>query len=303
MKKLYQSLFLSLISLASYGQAVPDWKLGTSMNLMQTDLKETFIAVKNAGIDYLEVGMPKFSKVNVADIIFQVAKYKECADETGLKIWSIHIPYGWDFDISTPDPIIREQCKQYVLFTLEIAKGLGKYEKAILHPSFEPINKEERIGHIAAFRECLKELGPLVEKDYNVRIAVENLPRTCLANSAAETITLVDGIISVDICFDVNHLLGEKSEYFAEKLGKMIKTVHISDYDEENERHWLPGEGVINWNAVVDGLVKGGYDGPFMFEVTKTPWEGDMKKFSKDLVASWKKIQKDYKVYLKKQNQ
>lgn len=299
MKRLIISYFLLTISLASYSQTVPDWKLGTSMSLMQTDLKETFRAVKAAGIDYLEVGMPKFSKVDAAEITAQIARYKACADEAGLKIWSIHIPYGWDYDISTPDPIIREQCKQYILFTLELAKGLGKYEKAILHPSFEPIDPEKRIAHIAAFRECLKKLGPIVEERYNARLAIEDLPRTCLGNSAAEMLTLVDDIPSVDVCFDVNHLLGEKSEYFAEKVGSRIKTVHISDYDEINERHWLPGKGVINWNEIIDKLVKSGFQGPFMFEVTKTPWEGDMKKFSEDLVASWKKIQKDYGEYVK----
>lgn len=299
MKKVIYSILISLIGLAAIGQTAPEWKLGTSMSLMQPDLKETFKKVKAAGIDYLEVGMPKFSRVDVAEITAKVAEYKKYADETGLKIWSVHIPFGWDYDISTPDPIIREQCKQYVLFTFELAKGLGKYEKAILHTSFEPIDSIKRIAHIAALRQSLKEIGPVIEKKYNTRLAVENLPRTCLGNSAAEMLTIVDGIPSVDICFDVNHLLGEKPEYFAKVIGSLIKTIHISDYDEINERHWLPGKGVIHWSAVVEGLVKSGYNGPFMFEVTKTPWEGDMKKFSEDLVTSWKKIQQDYIEYTK----
>ena len=44
-------------------------------------------------------------------------------------------------------------------------------------------------------------------------------------------------------------------------------TTHISDHDYENERHWLPGEGKINWNALIGALEKIGYRGVFNYEV------------------------------------
>lgn len=299
MKKIYILIISVFCSTLLWGQTVPDWKLGVSIGLMEPDLLQTFKHMKAAGIDYLEVGFPKFKKVNVAEIVQKVAEYKQYADEAGMTIWSVHIPYGWDYDISNPDPVLQERCRQYILFSLELTKGLGKYEKAILHTSFEPIKSEKREAHIIALRNALKEFGPLVEKDYQVRLAIEDLPRTCLGNSSAEMLRIVGDNYAVDVCFDVNHLLGEKSEYFGQMLGDRIKTVHMSDYDEENERHWLPGKGVINWNGVVDALVKSGYNGPFMFEVTKTPWEGDMERFALDLVASWHKIRNDYAQYIK----
>jgi sugar phosphate isomerase/epimerase len=42
--------------------------------------------------------------------------------------------------------------------------------------------------------------------------------------------------------------------------------LHISDYDGVDERHWLPGQGIINWSEVVESLVSIDYGGPFMFE-------------------------------------
>lgn len=299
MKKIYILIIVAFCSTWLCGQTVPDWKLGVSIGLMESNLQQTFKYMKDAGIDYLEVGLPKFKKVDVAEIVRKVAEYKQYADEAGMTIWSVHIPFGWDYDISNPDPVLQERCRQYILFSLELAKGLGKYEKAILHTSFEPIDPEKRELHIEALRRALQEVGPIVEKDYQARLAVEDLPRTCLGNSSTEMQKILGDIPSVDVCFDVNHLLGEKSEHFGQVMGKRIKTVHMSDYDEENERHWLPGKGVINWNGVVDALMKSGYEGPFMFEVTKTPWHGDMKQFALDLATSWQKIKNDYSQYIK----
>ena len=51
------------------------------------------------------------------------------------------------------------------------------------------------------------------------------------------------------------------------KLGRRILTVHISDYDFIDERHWLPGEGKNDWNAILAALQAVGYAGPFMYEV------------------------------------
>ena len=280
--------------------SISDWKLGTSLSLTTPNIERAMLILKKAGIDYVEVGMHSSKDMELAEIITLVNNYKKAADAAGIAIWSIHIPFGWDYDISLPDPILRERSRQAILLTMKLAKGLGPYQKAILHPSFEPIDEAFRMAHIASFRACIKEFGPLIEEKYNVRLAIECLPRTCLGNNAAEMISLIGDIPSVDVCMDTNHLLSEKTEYFAEKLNSRIQTVHVSDYDEINERHWLPGKGVINFPAVVGALVKSGYKGPFMYEVSINDYGDDMQRFANDLVAAWKKIKKDYETYILK---
>ena len=69
---------------------------------------------------------------------------------------------------------------------------------------------------------------------------------------------------------DVNHLLFEPHAEFLKALGGKIATVHISDYDFVNERHWLPLEGNIDWAELMKGLDDIGYNGAFMYEVPRT---------------------------------
>ena len=71
----------------------------------------------------------------------------------------------------------------------------------------------------------------------------------------------------VPICFDVNHLLGDTHEAFLNALAPHIATTHLSDYDGIDERHWLPGEGIVPWKDIFVGLMQNGYRGPFLFEL------------------------------------
>lgn len=38
-----------------------------------------------------------------------------------------------------------------------------------------------------------------------------------------------------------------------------------------DERHVLPGEGINDWHAIFDALVRHGYEGPIMYEVPARP--------------------------------
>ena len=69
------------------------------------------------------------------------------------------------------------------------------------------------------------------------------------------------------VCFDTNHLLKENPVDFIHKIGKRIITTHVSDYDFINERHWLPGEGGLDWQAILHALKDVGYSGMWLYEI------------------------------------
>lgn len=183
----------------------------------------------------------------------------------GLAPTSVHLPFSPYWDISQKDAAFREE----VLAKLEtILAWMGSegIPIAVLHPSYEPIDPIDRPVRLAIAAESVARLGNAAAK-HGVMIALENLPRTCLGNSADEMLVLIGNQDSVRICFDVNHLLKETHREFVEKTGNYIITTHLSDYDFTDERHWAPGEGRIDW-AELRKLLEGvHYGGRWLFEV------------------------------------
>lgn len=223
--------------------------------------KKDFIAYKNAGIEYME-----FS--SNADV-YENADWQEikrASEQTGVKVWSVHAPFrSKDDNISNPDEKMRLKAIETYTEVFKNAAFIGA-KIVIVHPSSEPISDEERPAYISRSKESLKVLAERAAQ-YGITIAVEDLPRTCLGNTAEE----LGDIISVDerirICFDVNHLLKQTHKHFIEVIGDKIATLHISDYDFVDERHQLPGNGKIDWKELLDLLESINYSGPFMYEV------------------------------------
>ena len=54
---------------------------------------------------------------------------------------------------------------------------------------------------------------------------------------------------------------------FINELGSKIITLHVSDYDFVDEKHWLPYEGNNDWVGIVTALENAGYEGPWMYEI------------------------------------
>ena len=119
------------------------------------------------------------------------------------------------------------------------------------------------------------------------QLCIEDLPRTCLGRNSAELLRIIAPYPEVKICFDTNHLLSEDLLDFVEACGDRIGTVHVSDYDMVDERHWLPGKGKIDWPVLYKALMKAGYKGVFMYELKRG--EGSFG----DMVAIYEKMASD----------
>ncbi len=222
-----------------------------------------------AGIDGLEILLFRhgMETLSLTDIGVFCTSLKQRLQNAGLKAASIHLPFGWEWDVSDLDRSSRQKIIQNQIGLIEQAAVLEP-QQAVIHPSYEPLDGAQRPDRILACRESLEILAASSAR-MGIRIAAECLPRTCLGNTAGEIMMLVDGLANVSICCDVNHLLQETPQDFIRQVGSRITTTHISDYDNINERHWLPGLGIIDWPEVISALSATGYEGPFLYEVSQ----------------------------------
>lgn len=221
-----------------------------------------FEQYKQAGITAMEIALRPEEYAT-----FDYAKAKELADASGVELWSIHLPFYpfEELDISAVDEELRQRSVEYLAGIIRQAGAIG-IDKYIIHPSIEPISDEIRPAKMKAAKESLTALAA-VAKEYNGWVAVENLPRTCLGKNAAEMKELVEVCEDLRVCFDTNHLLGEDFEPMFEAVGDKMITTHISDYDFVNERHWLPGEGGLDWQRLLKCFEKVNYQGMWLYEI------------------------------------
>ena len=136
----------------------------------------------------------------------------------------------------------------------------------VVHPSCGPVSDEEREDRIKAAMETHSLLGDLAAKEGAI-LCVENLPRHGLGNHSLELKRIVESNPRLKVCIDTNHFLKEELCEATINLKDYIHTLHVSDYDFTNEKHWLPGEGINDWQGFLNVLKSADYNGPWLYEV------------------------------------
>ena len=223
-----------------------------------------FEALRAAGTDAVEISgaATNYPIIRWPNVI-------EYAKNTGIELWSFHLPFS-PFcmnDISSPDAYVRKTTIEYHKVMIDRAAGLAGIKNMVIHPSGEPIAEEDRAEHMKYAKESLVILSDFCDQ-YGARILVENLPRTCLGRSVEDIKDLLSTDERLRCVFDTNHLLGGRDPIeFVHEIGDKIVSLHVSDYDGMDEKHWLPGEGIVDWVALMDALDDIGYAGPFMYEL------------------------------------
>lgn len=198
---------------------------------------------------------------------FDFAKIYKLAKENNVNLWSLHLPFCpfEIIDISATDKKLRDGSTAMLSELIKKGSDIG-IDKFIIHPSGEPIDASERDERMKYSKESLSILADTAAECGGV-ICVEDLPRTCLGHSIAEMQDLMSADARLKVCFDTNHITCEKPEDVIAALGEKIITLHVSDFDFVNERHWLPGEGSINWRNIMRALSDMNYNGVFMYEI------------------------------------
>lgn len=217
--------------------------------------------------DYSENGITHM-EITVSNDEYKQINYKmlkKYSEKYNISLWSFHLPFSPFSEIDISKSTLRKKSINYYKELINRASEIG-INKFIVHPSGEPILPNYRKSRIDCAKESLNELAEF-SSDMNSVILCENLPRTCLGRDSDEISDLISVNSKLKVCFDTNHLLDEYFSDFIKKVGNKIESVHISDYDYLNERHWLPGEGRIDWCRLYNDLLNAGYDGPWLYEI------------------------------------
>ena len=239
--------------------------MGTSLGILGGPTTEKLAEVRDAGIGYVEVTFHAFThKTPDAECYAEAFALRDRLDKAGLKVWSCHLPFGRNCDISVVDPEQRERNVAYIERMIRLS-AIFRPQRLVLHPGSRPVPEEERSERERCAANSICRLS-LAAKEIGAVLCVENMPHS-IGRTSAEMLRLIGGCTEAMVCFDTNHLLLESHADFIGALGDRIATIHLSDYDGRDERHWLPGRGVIDWPDLCRRLRRTGYRGVYIFEV------------------------------------
>ncbi len=271
-----------------------NWKLGCS-SILSTNIyginDYAFKTFNLAGIKNMEISLD----INYFfDFDFVKNKYEilDLAKKYDINLWSLHIPFSGDYHPALLDKEKNEFFMTNCLKQIEAGISIG-IKTIVIHPSSEPNEDSVREKLMQRSIENLTILSKYCH-DNSAVLAVEDLPRTCLGNCADEMIRFIKEVPYLEICYDTNHILKQKNDVFLDELIKnnlkgKIRTLHVSDYNFINEKHWLPFEGVNDWESILSKLEQLDYNGVFMYEVAKG-WDKSLFYTPEQVVENFNKL-------------
>jgi sugar phosphate isomerase/epimerase len=246
------------------------WPLGVSSSVLAGgDVLAHMDALDASTVDRLELVMHG-TRCPLGDAAFRSALIARLR-QARVRLHSVHLPFGRALDLSLTDEPAGKEALEATVANLRLAASIGA-PLAVVHPSSEPIADDGRAARFAASQRRLQQLSQVAAAE-GVRLAVECLPRTCLAHTAVECNALIAALdpAVVGVCVDTNHLNLREPDIGGAvlQLSPRLLTLHCSDNDGVDERHWLPRApgGVVDWPALLTSLRSASYSGPFLYEV------------------------------------
>jgi sugar phosphate isomerase/epimerase len=188
----------------------------------------------------------------------------------------IHGPF-WGLNLANPDPCMRDVVKRRLEHGLTIAGELGATHM-VIHSPIEPwlhrhiVNsKKEKDYVMGIFGDTLADLTKKASET-GCELVMENImdvdPRLQL--DLVKYINSDALKISIDVghafCMHAQHGAPPPDQFIAE-AGSYLAHVHLQDTDGYLDRHWLPGEGQVNFKAIFEEIAKTGAEPRLIIEV------------------------------------
>ncbi|WP_293912616.1 sugar phosphate isomerase/epimerase [Deinococcus sp.] len=194
----------------------------------------------------------------------QAAAIKARRSDLGLTgRLGIHGPF-WGLTIMVSDPAVRALSAARLTRALEFASAV-EATHMVIHSPFDffghPLVAHTRATgldeQLSQVHDTIGEVVKLAD-DLGCLLVVENIRDL----NPAPLLALVRsfGSASVRVSVDVGHAHlmqrkgGPSPDQWILEAGDLLAHVHLHDNDGQLDRHWVPGEGSVNWGAVFRAL-------------------------------------------------
>ena len=247
-----------------------NWPIGLSTGCFQgRPLAECLETIRHSGFCLIEVVFSP-SHLDYRDL-GAVREAARRIEELGMEAYSFHAPFADDIDISSPDLTRREYALDEILRAVEAAAHLGVHY-FVIHPGPEHSDipsRDERLRRIENVSAVLDRVAQRCSES-GIRCVLENkLPHLLFGNSS-DLLWILAALETnqVGACLDTGHafLAGDLSP-LVYKMAPYLRLLHVHDNKGHGDEHLPPGDGRIDWSALLRELAAVHYSDAFIMEL------------------------------------
>ena len=209
---------------------------------LQTPFVERMCRIREAGFSSTSLWWEEEHPVR-RELRYQAP---EKVREAGLGIHSIHVPYRRCNQLWDPDPTV---CAEAVSLHARWLDDCARFEvpMMVMHATLGNEPPPPNDAGIDSFRRIVE-----IAEDLGVTVAVEN------TRSDGHISALFEQISSpfLGLCYDSSHDWLHSKEPFRllRQWEHRIVATHWSDTDGILDRHWIPGDGSIDFDSLADAI-------------------------------------------------
>jgi D-psicose/D-tagatose/L-ribulose 3-epimerase len=229
--------------------------------MRQEPLEATVARLAASGYDGLEI--------NGEPDQYDAGEVRECLARHGIVLWgAVTLMEHEGRDLVHPDRYVRLATRRYLEDTIRLIADL---DGSVLCCVPSTIGKTSPLAdRDAEWRWCVDGVRAAGDfaGEHGVRIALEPITRfeTYLLNRADQALALAAdvGLPNVGVCLDTYHMHQEEQDPLEaiRRAGPLLFDFHVAD---SNRRP--PGQGSIDWPAILATLAEVGYEGHLTAEV------------------------------------
>lgn len=192
-------------------------------------------------------------------------------DALGMEAYSFHAPFGDDIDISSQDLARREHSLDEILRAVDAAAHLGVHY-FVIHPGPENADipsREERLLRIENVCSVLDRVA-LRCSEAGIQCVLENKLPHLLFGQSADLLWILACLEGnrIGACLDTGHafLAGDLYQLVF-KMAPYLRLLHVHDNKGHGDDHLPPGDGRIDWSALLQELSTTGFQGSLILEL------------------------------------
>jgi len=234
-------------------------RLGVAVDIQSFDILGNWIFDHDRTLEIQDFAKPNMSAHDTAALIGRYGKLLE--NYQGLI--GMHGPFI-GFDISTSDKEIQAIVKKRLLQGLQTAEAL-RATHMVVHSPFSQWHTQNTLNfewlRPQMFQDAIDILRPAVKmaEEIGCTLVLENINDV----DPSDRRKLAEAVNSprLKLSVDTGHALlvhgsngAPPVDYFLKDAGDMLAHVHLQDADGYADRHWIPGEGNVNWTSVFDAI-------------------------------------------------